>query len=483
MSPLEPVIGLEVHVQLKTRTKLFCADAAEFGAQPNSNVCAVCLGLPGALPVLNQEAVLLAARAGLGLNCTLHETSIFARKNYFYPDLPKGYQITQFDRPLATNGLLEAFDPDNGAQPVRIRRIHLEEDAGKSLHDRLPRRSAIDLNRAGVPLIEIVTEPDLRSSAHARAFLTQLKQLLQYLDVSDCDMEKGSLRVDANVSLRPPGTSSFGTKTEVKNMNSFANVERALEYEIGRQAETLASGGRVLQETLLWDAQRGEARSMRSKEESHDYRYFPDPDLPALELPFERIEWIRAALPELPRAKARRFKDEYGLPTYDAEVLTAERALADYYEELAALTGDGKTASNWVMTDVLAQLKQRALDITQLSVRPAGLAELIALVSAGTISNTVARQVLVRMIDSGNSAREIVAAEGLVQVRDTAQLEEWAAQVVAAHPAEAARYRAGDQKLLGFFMGQLMKKSQGKADPKLASQLVRTALTSETDNV
>src|SRR5262245_20123433 len=269
--PLEPVIGLEVHVQLKTRTKLFCADAAEFGAQPNRNVCAVCLGLPGALPVLNEEAVLLAARAGLGLNCTLHETSIFARKNYFYPDLPKGYQITQFDRPLATNGLLDALDPDGGEQPVRIRRIHLEEDAGKSLHDRLPRRTAIDLNRAGVPLIEIVTEPDLRSPAHARAFLTRLKQLLQYLDVSDCDMEKGSLRVDANVSLRPTGSTSFGTKTEIKNMNSFANVERALNFEIERQTSVLAADERITQETLLWDAQRGQARPMRSKEESHDY--------------------------------------------------------------------------------------------------------------------------------------------------------------------------------------------------------------------
>jgi aspartyl-tRNA(Asn)/glutamyl-tRNA(Gln) amidotransferase subunit B len=480
MNALEPIIGLEVHVQLKTRTKLFCGDAAEFGAEPNRNVCAVCLGLPGALPVLNEEAVLLGARAGFGLNCTVHETSIFARKNYFYPDLPKGYQITQFDRPLATNGWLKTHALDSTEQPVRIRRIHLEEDAGKSLHDRLPRRTAIDLNRAGVPLIEIVTEPDLRSPAQARAFLTQLKQLLQYLEVSDCDMEKGSLRVDANVSLRPQGASSFGTKTEVKNMNSFANVERALEFEIARQTETLAGGGRVTQETLLWDAARGQARPMRSKEESHDYRYLPDPDLPVLELPFERIEQIRAALPELPQAKTLRFVKQYALPVYDAEVLTTERALADYFEELAAATKDAKTASNWVMTDVLAQLKQQGSSISDLAVRPSALAELIGLVSAGTISNTIARQVFARMIESGKNAREIVAAEGLVQVRDTAQLETWAAEVVAAHPAEAARYRAGDQKLLGFFMGQLMKRSQGKADPQLANQLVKSALASQT---
>ncbi len=478
MSGYQPVIGLEVHVQLKTRTKLFCADMAAFGASPNHNVCPVCLGLPGALPVLNEQAVELAARAGLGLNCSVHETSIFARKNYFYPDLPKGYQITQFDRPLATNGWLTAPHEDAEHQRVRIRRIHLEEDAGKSLHDRLPQRTAIDLNRAGVPLIEIVTEPDLLSPAHARAFLTRLKQLLQYLEVSDCDMEKGSLRVDANISLRPIRSSALGTKTEVKNMNSFANVERALQFEIQRQNEVLAAGGTITQETLLWDAQRSEARPMRSKEESHDYRYFPDPDLPPLELPLERIERIRAALPELPRAKAQRFITQYSVPAYDAEVLTADRALADYFEEVAGATGDGKMASNWVMTDVLSQLKQRDVDIASFSVSASMLAELIRLVASGTISNTIGRQVFGKMIESGRSAREIVEAEGLIQVRDAMQLEGWAAEVVAAHPEEVARYRGGDVKLLAFFMGQLMKKSNGKADPKLANELVRRVLQS-----
>src|SRR5688572_20716395 len=332
MSEYQPVIGLEVHVQLKTRTKLFCGNVTEFGAEPNSNVCPVCLGLPGALPVLNDRAVELAIRAGLGLGCVVHETSVFARKNYFYPDLPKGYQITQFDQPIATDGFLVLGDQSHEDR-IRIRRIHMEEDAGKLLHDRIPRRTAVDLNRAGVPLVEIVTEPDITSPPQARAFLTILKQILQYLDVSDCDMEKGSLRVDANVSVRRSATDPLGTKTEVKNMNSFANVERALDFELARQIGLLNSGERIQQQTLLWDAARGEARPMRSKEESHDCRYFPEPDLPPLQLARERIDRIRVELPELPPARAARLAAEFGIRTYDSNVLTADRPPADYFEQ------------------------------------------------------------------------------------------------------------------------------------------------------
>ncbi len=531
----EAVIGLEIHVQLATRSKMFCGNAVEFGAPPNTHVCPVCLGLPGALPVINERAVALAVRAALGLECTVHETSIFARKNYFYPDLPKGYQITQFDRPLATGGWVqtsgegEAGDGsgrstaergsggagdghDDPGQPriagrsedslpplspapplgswalsasgeqrtdkgVRIRRIHLEEDAGKSLHDRVAGKTAIDLNRAGVPLVEIVTEPDIRSPAQARAFLNRLKQTLEYLEVSDCDMEKGSLRVDANVSLRPRGATGLGTKTEVKNMNSFSNVERALAFEIERQARELDAGGTIVQETRLWDAARGEARPMRSKEESHDYRYFPEPDLPPLVLRREEIEASRAALPELPAARLRRFMEQYALPAYDADVLTATREIADWYERAAAAAGDPKAASNWVMTDVLGWANRRQRAIGEVPVTPEQLGELIRLVADGTLSGNMARDVFERAAESGRAPADLVRAEGLAQVRDTDQLAAWAAEVVDAHPAEAERFRLGEQKLLGFFMGELMKKSRGKADPRQASDLLRRKLS------
>lgn len=475
----EPVIGLEIHVQLKTATKMFCGNSAEFGAEPNTHVCPVCLGLPGALPVVNRHAVELGVRAALGLNCTVHETSVFARKNYFYPDLPKGYQITQYDRPLATDGWLAVpVDGEAGGEDgrVRIRRIHLEEDAGKSLHDRFPGETAVDLNRAGVPLIEIVTEPDLKSPAHARAFLTRLKQLLEYLEVSDCDMEKGSLRVDANVSVRPAGSERLGTKTEVKNMNSFANVERALTFEIERQSRVLAEGGTIEAQTLLWDAARGEARPMRSKEESHDYRYFSEPDLPPLVLERTEIEKIRASLPELPDAKERRFREQYGLPAYDAGVLTATREVADYFEAVAAAAGDPKAASNWIMTEVLAWLNQQQCAITDFPVPPEHIAQLIGLVADGTVSSTLGRQVFARMIETGKPPATIVEEEGLAQVRDVGQLEAWVDEVIAAHPAEAERYRAGEQKLLGFFMGQVMRKSAGKADPRQATEIIRRKL-------
>jgi aspartyl-tRNA(Asn)/glutamyl-tRNA(Gln) amidotransferase subunit B len=419
---------------------------------------------------------MLGVRAALGLECEIHESSVFARKNYFYPDLPKGYQITQFDRPFATGGVLRATGVD-GERRVRLRRIHLEEDAGKSLHDRLPGLTAIDLNRAGTPLIEIVTEPDIRTPQEARALLARLRQTLLYLDVSDCDMEKGSLRVDANVSVRRAGATELGTKTEVKNMNSFSNVERALSFEIDRQIALVSAGDAVTHETLLWDAARGIARPMRSKEESHDYRYFPEPDLPPLGISSATVESIRETIPELPAARERRFVEQYGLPAYDAEVLCASRALASWYEDLvAAAGGDAKSASNWVMTDVLGWLNQNGAELEKFPIQAAALGELITLVGAGTISNTIGRKVFARMIETGESPAAIVEAEGWVQIRDESRLEEWARAIVAAHPGEVERYRGGDAKLLGFFMGRLMKESGGKADPKRATQILRGLL-------
>jgi aspartyl-tRNA(Asn)/glutamyl-tRNA(Gln) amidotransferase subunit B len=476
MSAWEAVIGLEIHVQLATRTKLFCGDTAIFGDAPNRHVCPVCLGLPGALPVTNAAAVELAAIAALGLGCTVHETSIFARKNYFYPDLPKGYQITQFDRPLATEGMLHAPDEAGTGSRIRIRRIHLEEDAGKSLHDRLPGRTAVDLNRAGVPLVEIVTEPDVRSPAQARLFLTRLKQILLYLEVSDCDMEKGSLRVDVNVSIRPAGSTALGTRTELKNMNSFGNVERAVTHEIARQQALLEAGGTIEQVTLLWDDARGTARPMRSKEESHDYRYFPDPDLPPVEISADRLDALRAALPELPAARQARIAAEFGVPDFDAGVLTAARALADYFEATARAADDGKAASNWIMTDVLGWLNERGVGIEAWPIAPAALAALIRMVGDGTLSHALGRRTLARMLETGRDAADIVAAEGLSQVGDEATLAGWVDAVIARFPDEAARGRAGDGKVVGFLMGQVMKASGGRVDPKKASALLRARL-------
>jgi aspartyl-tRNA(Asn)/glutamyl-tRNA(Gln) amidotransferase subunit B len=471
---LEAVIGLEVHIQLRTERKLFCGDSTRFGDAPNTNVCPVCLGLPGALPAMNGDAVTLAVRAALAFECEVHETSIFARKNYFYPDLPKGYQISQFERPLATDGQFRVRLPD-GEKVVRVRRMHMEEDAGKSLHDRVPGGTAVDLNRAGTPLVEMVSEPDLRTPEEARAYLQQVKQVLEYLDVSDCNMEEGSLRVDANVSVRPVGSQTLGTKTELKNMNSFSGVEKAIAAEVRRQSEIVAGAGRVEHITLLWDDARGEVRPMRSKEESHDYRYFPEPDLPPLVVPVAEIESARAELPELPHTRRERFGREYALPTYDAEVLTSTRALADFFEAVARAADDPKQASNWVMGPLLASLKERGIEVGS-SVAPTALAELIALVGDATISQNVGKEVLRKMLDSGRSAKEIVEEEGLAQVRDAGQLEGWVDAVLAAHADEVARFRTGEKKLQGFFMGEVMKSSRGKADPGEVARLLARKL-------
>ncbi|HUE97482.1 MAG TPA: Asp-tRNA(Asn)/Glu-tRNA(Gln) amidotransferase subunit GatB [Longimicrobiaceae bacterium] len=463
-------------MQLKTRTKLFCGNENEFGAEPNTHVCPVCLGLPGALPVLNRKAVELGVRAALGLHCSVHRRSIFARKNYFYPDLPKGYQISQFEEPFATDGHLNV-PGDDAAVPrsIRIRRIHLEEDAGKSLHDRVPRATAVDLNRTGVPLIEIVTEPDVRSPGEARAFLGRLKQALEYLEVSDCNMEEGSLRADANVSIRRPGD-PLGTKTEVKNMNSFSNVERALLFEIERQRSVRAAGEAVVHETLLWDASRGEARPMRGKEESHDYRYFPDPDLPAVEIDEGWLREIRQTVPEMPWSRAERFRAQFSLSLEHAEQLTASREIADYYEEAVAAGAESSDAASWVMGDVMAALKETSDTLATFRIRPPALAELLELQREGRISRPIARHVFSAMLASGRPATAIVEEEGLAQIRDTSALEAWVDEVIAAHPDEAGRFRGGEGKLMGFFVGQIMKRSKGKADPREVSELLRRKL-------
>ncbi len=459
----ETVIGLEVHVQLRTRTKMFCACRTSFGDPPNTNVCPVCLGLPGALPVPNAEAVRLGATAALALGCTIHHTSVFARKNYFYPDLPKGYQISQFDQPLATGGRVTFESPDRGRVQAGITRLHLEEDAGKLVHDRFPGKTAVDLNRAGVPLAEIVSEPDLRSPAEARAYLTTLRQILVYAGASECSMEQGSLRVDANISVRRPGESRLGTKTEVKNLNSFANVERALEAERVRQVALLEGGERVAQVTLLFNAGTGQVKELRSKEESHDYRYFPDPDLPPLLLDEAWISERRDALPELPEARRSRLELALGLSSYDARVLTSEVPLADYFEAVVAAGVEPKAAANWVMSDVMSSFNETG----GFPVPADRLAALVGLVRAGRVSHQAAKRVYAEMAQSPDGDPSAVAERlGLVQVSDEGALGGWVDEVLAANPGEVARYRAGETKLMGFFVGQVMKRSRGKADPK-----------------
>jgi aspartyl-tRNA(Asn)/glutamyl-tRNA(Gln) amidotransferase subunit B len=468
-----------VHAQLLTRTKLFCGCANRFGAEPNTLVCPVCLGLPGALPVLNRHAVTLALRAALATGCTVQAVSVFERKNYFYPDLPKGYQISQYERPLATDGTVAVATADGGERPVRLARIHLEEDAGKLLHEGFPwsrEKSGVDLNRAGVPLIEIVTRPDLRGPEEAHAYLTALRAILLYAGVSDGNMEEGSLRCDANVSVRRRGTDGLGTRTEIKNLNSFRNVARAIEHEAARQAAVLEAGGEVAQETLLWNADRSETAPMRSKEEAHDYRYFPEPDLPPLEVGPAWIEEVRRSLPELPAARRQRLAAEYGLPGYDAAVLTQERDLADYFEAAARAGGNAKAVSNWIMTEVLRKLKEDARPLSASPVGPAALAGLLRLVEAGTISGKTAKDVFERMWAAGEDAATIVEREGLVQLSDEKALEAVVAEVLAASPEQAASYRSGKTAALGWFVGEVMKKTAGRANPRRVNELLLRAL-------
>ena len=471
----ETIIGLETHVQLRTKSKMFCGCSTAFGAPPNTQVCPVCLGLPGALPAANGAAVGLAVRGALALGCTVHPKSVFARKNYFYPDLPKGYQISQFDQPLATNGTLSFLSSERGVVNAGVVRLHIEEDAGKSIHDRFPKATAVDLNRSGVPLIEIVGGPDLRSPAEARAYLQTLKQLLEYIGISDCDMEKGSLRVDANVSVRRAGETALSTRTEVKNINSFAFVEKALTVERDRQIALIEVGGTVTQQTMLYDSKENSVRPQRSKEESHDYRYFPDPDLPPLVLTPEFVAEQQSELPELPGAKRDRFVASYGLSREHAMVVTATRAVADYFETVAKTSAEHQAAANWVMTEALADAKDHN---DELRVSPAALSQIIGLVKGGTLSHQAAKRVFAEVAAKGGDPRSVAESLGVIQVADTNVVAGWVTDVLGAHAPEVGRYKKGETKLMAFFVGQVMRASKGKADPKLAQRVLEEKLAS-----
>jgi len=476
----EAVIGLEVHVQLLTRSKIFCACSTRFGDPPNSNTCPVCLGLPGALPVLNREAVTMAMKAALALNCAINPISRFARKNYFYPDLPKGYQISQFEDPLSEHGWID-IEVEGTQKRIGITRVHMEEDAGKSLHEGFPdsdRKSYIDLNRTGVPLIEIVSEPDLSTPEEAYDYLTRLKTIMLYLEVSDCSMEEGSLRVDANVSVRPVGASVLGTKTEVKNLNSFRYLQKALAYEIKRQIETIHGGGEVSQETRLYDSREGRTYGMRSKEFAHDYRYFPEPDLLPLVITEEWKEEVRRSLPELPEARRQRFIREYALPEYDAGQLTASKLLANYFEEVAKTGGEPKLAVNWILSELAYLLKEASKEIDQSPVSAARLAELVGLIKQGTVSGKMGKDILAGMFASGKSAREVMAAQDLEQINDAERIAAVAREIIDSNPKQVGQYRSGKTATLGWFVGQVMKATRGQANPQLVQEILKKELGS-----
>jgi aspartyl-tRNA(Asn)/glutamyl-tRNA(Gln) amidotransferase subunit B len=476
----ETVIGLEVHVQLTTNTKIFCGCSTEFGRTPNSQTCPVCLGLPGALPVLNRQVVEFAIKTGLATNCRIAPRSIFARKNYFYPDLPKGYQISQFELPVCEHGWLDIDLESGDSKRIGITRAHMEEDAGKLMHGDKPETagsSLVDLNRACTPLLEIVSEPDMRSPDEAIAYLKKLHQIVVYLGVCDGNLEEGSFRCDANVSVRPFGQAEFGTRAELKNINSFRFIKQAIEYEVERQIDLIEAGGKVIQETRLFDSNTGMTRSMRGKEEAHDYRYFPDPDLVPLVISPEWIEQVRATLPELPDAKRTRFVEELGLSTYDAEVLAADRALADYFDVCVTLTRDAKTCANWIMGDVLRKLKESGTSIAEAPVSPQRLTGLLIRITDNTISGKIAKTVFEKMWQSGQTADQIINAEGLKQVTDTGAIEGLVDEVIAANPDQVAEYLGGKDKLIGFFVGKVMQASQGKANPGMVNQLLKKKLT------
>lgn len=471
----EPVIGLEVHAHLSTKSKIFSPAPTEFGAPPNTHVNPICLGMPGVLPVLNGKALEYAVKAAVALNCKIHSRSRFARKNYFYPDLPKGYQISQYEEPFSMDGWLEV-GANGGTKKIRITRIHMEEDAGKLVHDNTGSSTYVDLNRAGIPLVEIVSEPDISNPEEAVQYLKKLRSILMYIGVCDGNMEEGSLRCDANVSVRPQGSKALGTKVEIKNVNSFKFIQKAIDYEIRRQVSVIEGGGTIVQETRLFDAQKGITFSMRSKEEAHDYRYFPDPDLLPVVIAEEKIEELRASLPELPDQRQMRFISEYKLPEYDASVLTASKQIADYFEECLEHYDNPKAVSNWIMTELMREMKEEG-DAGEIPVGPGNLAQLLQLIDDGTISGKIAKDVFQEMVSTGKTAKEIVGEKGIKQISDRGELETIIADILKNHPGEISRYKGGDEKLIGFFVGKVMKATQGKANPKVVNEILMAELS------
>lgn len=471
----EAVIGLEVHAQLLTESKAFCGCSTKFGNEPNTNVCPVCLGHPGVLPVLNKKIVEYTVLMGLATNCKINERSVFARKNYFYPDLPKGYQISQYEKPICEHGFIPITLPDGSNYKIGLTRIHMEEDAGKLIHEQ-GYCTLVDVNRCGVPLIEIVSEPDIRTAEQAYLYLFSIRQIVQYLGICDGNMEEGSLRCDANISVRLKGEPKFGTKTEIKNMNSFRNVERAINYEIQRQIDILEEGGTIVQQTLLWDADKNMAFPMRSKEEAHDYRYFPDPDLIPVVVNSEWKAEIAAKMPELPAARKERFASQYNLPLYDASILTQEKALADYYENVVTITDDFKSASNWVMVDVLKVINEQKININNFTVSPENLGRLINLINDGTISGKIAKEVFPIMIQENKSPDEIVKEKNLVQISDTSEIEKIVKEILEKNVNQVKQYLEGSEKVFGFFVGQVMRETKGKANPKVVNEILRKQL-------